>query len=398
MAKTHKEQQKRRSPDRPLEVAVLVDTCTGWGRRLVRGVSGYAIKHGPWHIWAESRGREEVMRLPRDWPGDGVIARVFNRRISDELAETGLPVVNVSSIGVDHCPFPRVSSDFRASAQLAFDHFAERGFKNFGYIGPLGRRYVQTHAGAFRETVREAGAECHIFNLIDASISNRRWSAIQKEFAVWLNGIPKPISVFSWATSAGSRTLALCRELGIAVPDEVAVLAGDNDPLLCNVTLPPMSGLVIGSEQIGYRAAHKLACMMAGEEVDPEDELIPPNHIDMRASTEVLAVEDKAMRWALQYLREHVFEPININDIAIEAALSRRQLERKFRDWLGRTPAEEIRRVRLARVRELLAETDLSVAEIATASGFSSLEYMSTAFKAATGLTPLRYRSTVRAR
>ncbi|MCG8402849.1 MAG: helix-turn-helix transcriptional regulator, partial [Firmicutes bacterium] len=88
----------------------------------------------------------------------------------------------------------------------------------------------------------------------------------------------------------------------------------------------------------------------------------------------------------------------SINDIALEAALSRRQLERKFRDWLGRTPAEEIRRLRLARVRELLAETDLSVAEIAKASGFSSLEYMSTAFKSATGLTPLRYRSTVRAR
>lgn len=398
--KSSRQAERKSDPNSPppTEVAVLVDTCTGWGRRLIRGIASYANKHGPWHVLVEPSGREEVMRLPKGWGGNGIIARVFNQGLADDLAATGIPVVNVSSIRLPRCSFPRVASDFRATAALAFEHFVERGFRHFGYIGPFSRRYVQPHAEAFRSRVREAGADFHPFNFFDSATSNRHRAAARERLTDWLDTVPKPIGIFSWATTAGSYALALCRDLNIVVPDELAVLAGDSDPLLCNLTIPPMSGLVIASEQVGYQAAGTLAKLMAGESIDETEKLVEPVRIDSRASTEVLAIADEELRNAVAYLREHAFEMITIDEVADEAAISRRQFERKFREWFGRAPAEELRRLRLARVQELLVQTDLTVSEIAWRSGFGSLEYMSTRFKAVTGMTPLRYRSTMRAR
>ena len=71
-------------------------------------------------------------------------------------------------------------------------------------------------------------------------------------------------------------------------------------------------------------------------------------------------------------------------------------LERRFKELLNRTPAEEIRRVKLERVRELLTETQMSIPEIADAAGFNYVEHMIPAFKKVFGCTPTAYRKRVR--
>ena len=79
------------------------------------------------------------------------------------------------------------------------------------------------------------------------------------------------------------------------------------------------------------------------------------------------------------------------------AFLSRSQLEHKFRRFLGHSPQVEIRRVQIARICQLLAETDLPLKEISECAGFAHVEYMSVVFKRVTGDTPGHYRKNIQA-
>ncbi len=386
------------SPKEP-QVAILVDTSTGWGRRLIQGVINYSMKHGPWHLWLEPRGRSEAGRLPSGWDGDGIIARVSTQRIADELSKLGKPVINVSGIELKRVEFPRVTSNYSATAHMVAEHFLERGYRQFAYVGPLRHNYVRVHAAAFQHEVELAGSRWHIFNDREPSSTSVRWQEHLEQLGEWLQRLPKPVGVFTWATSSGTHVLEMARRLGIAVPDEMAVVGGDDDDVVCNATVPALSSVLTASEQIGHRAAAMMDQVFAGHPVDNHHhETIEPIQVTARGSSEALAIEDIELRNAVIYLRQNAYKPITVDKVADSVPMTRRSLERKFRKWFQRSPLQEIRRLRIARARELLVMTDLSVADIAEASGFGTLEYMSTTFKEATGITPLRFRTQSRGR
>ena len=115
-------------------VAVLVDTSSSWGRRIIRGIDNYTLKHGPWQLFLEARGMEDHFSTPPGWEGDGIIARIGNARMADEIAALEVPVVNVSGIVLPKDPFPRVTSDLSATGKLALEHFLDRGFRHFAYF------------------------------------------------------------------------------------------------------------------------------------------------------------------------------------------------------------------------------------------------------------------------
>ena len=377
-------------------IAVLVDTATGWGRRLVRGVTNYARTRDAWHLWVEPRGQNEHLRVPHGWGGDGVVARVSTQRMADELAKLRVPVVNVSGIELPRARFPRVTTNYEASARLAAEHLLERGYRNFAYVGPLRHGFVRRHAGAFENVVRETGAACATFDYRHDLAHGALWAERQRELGDWLEHLPKPVGVFGWATSACTQVLDLCRARGVPAPDDVAVLAGDDDPLLCDTTSPPLSAVLVASEQIGFHAAARLDRLLQGQRDKGEQELLDPISVTTRGSTEAFAIEDADLRQAMIFLRQNAYRPLSIGEIADAVPMARRSLERKFRLMTGRTPLDEIRRLRLARVRELLAMTDRSVADIAEATGFGRPEYMTAIFRQAERTTPLRYRRRVR--
>lgn len=382
----------------PPLVAVLVATSTGWGRRLISGIANYADKHGPWHLWTEPRGFSEAMHLPRGWDGDGVIARIHTQSLADELLQSGLPLVNVSSIELDRCPVPCVTTNYASSARMAVEHFLNSGYQQFAYVGALRRPYVLEAAKCFEEAVHAAKAECRLFDYAEASMSGSRWPERRRRLGDWLVSLPKPIGIYSWASSAGAHVLDVCRYRGIVVPDEVAVLGGDDDPLQCNTTSPTLSSIVVASEKIGYRAAERLDRMMRGEQDTGEMERIEPLTLSIRGSTDALAISDEELRRAVIYLRRHAYRPLNVSEVADAVPMARRSLERRFRRFFERTPAEEIRRLRIERARSLLATTDLSVAEIASATGYATPTHLSVTFRNVVGVTPLRFRSQVRGR
>ncbi|MEQ8835824.1 MAG: helix-turn-helix domain-containing protein, partial [Lacipirellulaceae bacterium] len=184
----------------------------------------------------------------------------------------------------------------------------------------------------------------------------------------------------------------ICHLREIRVPDEIAILAGHNDELMCDVSTPPLSSIAIAGQRIGSEAMALLDRLSQGEQVSEEPRLIPPKGVTSRQSTDILAIDDETVVRALRFIRAHAFQDIVVKDILREIPVSRRCLEIQFRNYLGRSPAEEIRRVRLEKGRELLSQTTMSISEIATACGFANATRFGVAFRKREGKTPLAYR------
>jgi LacI family transcriptional regulator len=379
-------------------IAVLVDTSTGWGRRLIRGVVGYMRKHGGWNLWVHACGQDEPMRLPPGWTGEGIIARVADDPTARHVAAAGVPVVNVSGIELSEANFFRVTTDLRATGRLAAEHLLDCGLKHFAHAALPRLTYVQQQYQGFADKLSEAGYACPNYRPSFSPRSRRRWTSQARELTRWLKTLPKPIGILTWATTLGRQLIESCHQIGLHVPEEVAILGSDYDELLCETCLPSLSGVAVPSEQVGYEAALHLDRLMLGEPPTSQPVLIAPQGVVARHSTDILAVEDDDLAKAIRFIRDHAAEPIGVEDVLQEVAISRRRLERGFEKVLGRSPAAEIRRRHVEQAKRLLTETDMQIPDVAEASGFGSSTYFTYIFHREAGLSPLKYRTTTRAR
>ncbi len=377
-------------------VAVLVDTSTDWGRRLIRGVVGYVRKHGPWDLWVDARGQNEPMRLPPGWRGDGIIARVSDHHTARHVGDARLPAINVSGIELRGVRFCRVTTDLRKVGRLAAEHLRDRGLMHFAYATVLRLGYVQHQYQGFVDALAEADCRCSNYHPSFQSNSRQGWEAQEQELGQWLTPLPKPVGILAWGTTLGRQLIESCHRFGLRVPEDVAVIGGDYDELLCETCTPALSGVAVPSEQLGHEAALQLDRLMHGALAVSIQ--IPPQGVVARQSTDLLAVEDEDLALAIRFIRDHAAQPIEVEDVVREVAISRRRLERGFHKVLGRSPLAEIRRQHLAAAKRLLAETDLPIPDVAAAAGFGAPTHFALIFKRETGLSPLKYRTATRAR
>jgi LacI family transcriptional regulator len=191
----------------------------------------------------------------------------------------------------------------------------------------------------------------------------------------------------------GQHVLDACQRLNVAVPEQVAVIGCDDDAVLCNLCHPPLSSVIPNPERIGYEAAALLDRMMSGSAAPTTPQRIEPVGVHTRQSTDVLAIDDPAVASALRFIRERAFQGVSMKDVLKHSDMSRSLLERKFRQYLGHSPQAEIRSNQLKRVKQLLAESDLPLGEIAALAGYAHPEYMSVVFKRETGQTPGQFRA-----
>jgi LacI family transcriptional regulator len=178
----------------------------------------------------------------------------------------------------------------------------------------------------------------------------------------------------------------------MSVPEQVAILGVDNDDLICRLCTPPLSSVMPNAEAVGFRAAETLAKLMDGQQDVQPVSLLPPIGIATRQSTDVVAINDRAVADALQYIRLHACEGLTVDEVVGANKVSRSTLERQVRKFLRRTPQEEIRRVQVNRAQELLMTTKLSLEKIAPMCGFEHPEYLHVVFKRVTGQTPGEFR------
>jgi len=373
-------------------VALLVETSLASGRDILRGIARYVREHEPWALYHEPRSLEDsVPGWLRTWKGDGILARIQNRSIAEEVRATGLPAVDVLGVAGDSA-LPLVHVDDAAIARMAGEHLLERGFRHFGFFGIGGENWSERRRTAFAATIEAAGYRVRIHELPRAALGSRSWETLENDLAAWVRRLPKPAGVMLCSDQRGTQFLEACRRAGVQTPDEVAVVGVDNDEPLCEVCNPPLSSVDANHVQVGYEAAALLDRLMAGGEPPSGPLFISPGRVVTRLSSEVLAIEDRQVAAALRLIREHACDPVGVDDMARMAGLSRSVLQRRFKALLKRSVHREILNVRLKRAGDLLSGTDLPLAEIAERSGFRHQEYMGAVFRARLGLTPGQFR------
>ena len=384
-------------------VALLIESSRAYGRGLLYGIADYVKTYGPWSIFYHERvvGDTAPHQL-RDWGLDGMIIRIENRQLIDTVRKMKIPTVDLFGRhklkGV-----PSMMHDPRSTGRLAAEHLLDRGFTRFGYCGLAGVHFSGLRQKHFEERLAEAGYKPSVFiagtdnkNQVDVAHTELSNLAKSRELMQWLHELPKPVGVMACNDPMGQQLLTACGECDFAVPEEIAVIGVDNDELVCELCDPPLSSVQPNNRKTGFDAAAMLDRMMQGKEVSDEKIFVRSLGIVTRQSTDVMAIEDVDTATAVQYIREHACEGISVDDVIKHVLLSRSTLERRFLQYLGRTPYAEITRVRMDRIKYLLESTDLPLRGIADLTGFQHIERMCTLFKTHEGIAPGQYRDRTR--
>ena len=308
------------------------------------------------------------------------------------------PCVNVSS-ALEETPFPRVGLDNDAMGRMAADHFLQRGVKHFAIMGYKPYRYVQEREAGYRAALRAAGHE-KVFAFYTAPPSPRggHWALTGQELHHWLLALPKPVGVLATHDQHGLELAEVCRLVGLRVPDDVAIMGCDNDELICQLAYPPLTSVQNAGERTAFEAGGILERWIDGEFPPTEPVLLPPGRIIVRQSSDILTIPDPELCAAVRFIRNNAEASIGVEDVLREVMISRRSLERKFRTVLGRSPLDEIRRVRIERVKDLLTASDLPMPEIAARAGFSGPDRLAVVFRDETGMAPTAFRQQFRLR
>lgn len=378
-------------------VALLIESSRAYGREILHGIGAFLQTHGPWSVYYQERGLgDAVPDWFRDWRGEGVIARIESRALVHRIRRLRVSAVDLRG-RFDVPGIPLIETDDRAVVKLAIGHLAGRGLRHFAFCGFAGANYSERRLAYYRELLGSTAVP-EVFEgpALPAGSDTVHVEAEglsqEQSLVYWVQKLPRPVGVFACNDIRAQHVLNVCRTQGVSVPDEVAVLGVDNDELLCNLSYPPLSSVEPDARQIGYQAAALLEQMMAGKPVPAAKVFVPPRGVVARASTAGLAIPDRHVAAALRYIRENACNGLDVGEVLAQVPLSRSTLERRFQKYLARSPKEEILRVRLDRVKQLLAETDYTLAAIARRTGFQYVEHLSTLFLRKVGLTPGQYR------
>jgi LacI family transcriptional regulator len=387
---------------RRARVALLVQSATGYGRGMLRGIAAYIREAGPWAVFHRPGGLlQSIPEQLHAWRPEGIIAQLENPLFVRQVRRMKLPVVDLFG-GLRSAGIPRLRDDNAAISRLVADFFLQRGYVHFAYCGPRGVFYCEQRRDAFVAHLAQAGYEVSVYEtpapagIFGAFNLEAAGELDLPRIAAWIESLPKPVAVMASSDIRGQQVLSACSERGIAVPDELAVAGVGNDEVLCQLCDPLLTSVELNMERKGYEAAALLDRLMKGEKAPKDEILFEPVRMVSRGSTDSVAVTNCDLMSALRFIRDHYAEGISVQDIADHVALSRSTLQRRFATLLGRSPRDEIVQTQVQRVKDLLATSDLSLTRIAALAGFEHLESMCRLFKNRTGKTPGQFRKEAR--
>jgi LacI family transcriptional regulator len=387
------------------QVALLLETSCEYGRGLLRGIVRYSRLHGPWSLNVAPGHLQQIFPNARSWNGTGIIGRTQSPEMLNLIRSTGLPFVSAS---LDDCRslysgnnFGEINTDCAAIARMVADHFVDRGLRHFAYCGFDGYGWSSHREEVFSQYLNGLGFSCAVHRLayphwMERSNGIERWEDDQPALREWLRTLRKPVGLMACNDVCGRKVLEACAAIGLRVPEDIAVVGVDNDEMLCELSSPPLSSVVLDLERAGYEAATLLHRMMRGESIPDSRIMVAPSFIAIRQSSDVVAPKDPYVAVALRFVKDHAGKAISVSDVSREVGVSRRTLERRFYGALGRSIASEITRSKLERAKRILRETNLPSHRVAAAAGFGSVKTFNRVFRFSEGMPPNHFRQSLK--
>jgi LacI family transcriptional regulator len=356
--------------DKQRRIAVMLDLECLYKRHsaVFNGTQSYARQRG-WQSIIDEHVHDTLSSLQAETsPYDGIIARA-TRQVADHAARCNVPLVNVWFSSPVRDRLPGVFADFEAAGRMGAEHLLSRGFRSFAAAAKQTDRTHHVELEEFCRVVGEAGCACLTTKIPDSKQTLKEWRTAKRNMVDWMSNWRIPIGVFAGDAIDARIVVQLCHERGWRVPEDVAVISGDNEEMLCENPRPSLTSLESGQERIGHKAAQLLGQLMDEKEAgktkegasSPKHIFLPPTALIVRESTDFFSVNDELVASALAFIAVHGHRPISAADVARGVATSLRSLQRRFQKILGRPIAAQIRRTRIERAKRELTQSKLSI-------------------------------------
>jgi LacI family transcriptional regulator len=386
-----------------IKIAFAHNNITHNTEGLMAGISEYIRDKGNWQliIWPDCSQKSLMFLKERGCKGAFVSIQTTMK--AEELLRIGIPVIGVATIqNLLNLPF--ISANSKEVAQMACEYLLKKKFKNFAFFGLTQAKWSAERLEYFSQCLAKSGHNVHVFKEKHAILTNdpipftSLWiktalNTGQQKLIEWLKQLPKPVAILASTDIFACHLINVAKEAGFSIPDEIALLGVNNDNAICNICDPPLSSITLNFKKAGYDAAKLLDKMISGHETMQGQCIeIQPTHVETRGSTDVYAIDDPAIVQAMKYIRQNGNTPLQVNAIANHVYMSKRLLQLKFHDVIGKSVHDEIIQAHFEIAKAMLIETNLPVDEIAVRSGFHYTSNMRRAFKKITGMLPQKYR------
>lgn len=364
----------------------------GWyDYRLHCGIEKYAQEHG-WHL-SEDLAREKV--IPWGWNGEGILAWMgAGDDLADFVIKAKKPTVDFS-LRRPQLKFARALEDTTVTAQLVADHLLSRGFRHFLFYSDAHNWIYNERGTAFVKILESAGRNAKWLRWHESlayRTDRKAWRCKREWLAKELKSAPKPVGIFAASDGLALELLETCETVGIAVPEEVAIVGAGNSLLAVDAMHTPISSVDVNMEMIGYCGAKLLDELMSRCPAPQRLVRVSPFRLIVRKSSDLVAVNHPGVARSLRFMWEHCHEPVGVADLARAASMSVRSFHQAFVDNLGRPPGGELHRIRIERAKKLLADSGEKIEAIAEMCGYQSGNSFWVAFKQATGMSPKQYQ------
>lgn len=373
--------------------------------KAYRGVIQYARENTGWEIFVNDQSfslthqfseYSDLLRLRID----GLIFADQKHHTCAQVTKLHIPAVNINGYRGNQ-RISGVSSDDPEVGRMGARYFLERGFRSLAFCGPGNWNWCRKRADAFAVETERAGKKCSLFlpeyaydndyEYENDANPNQQWTTPAK-LREWIDLLEKPVGIMGCHDQRALHALEACKDLGLQIPNEVSLLGVDNNLLLCEASEPSLSSVDLDPTRIGYEAARLLDQMLTRKIRKPSRHIVPPKRIVTRMSSDISAIDDQALARALQYIQKHKTQLIGVDEIVEATGVSRRTLERRFKDYFRLTINQELCRQRIELAKMLLFDTHLPIESIALQCGFRYSTYFSHIFEKETGVSPGRWR------
>ena len=370
-------------------IILLLETSRAFGRQLIIGIARYSRLNGPWSFYKEPIDLKSSVPHLTTWKPDGIIMR--DSLITKELLKLRIPTI----LAIHNSSYPKnlpvIKTDSSSIAKLASEHLIEKGLKNFAFCGFNNYDWSKERRFYFNRFISEAGYKTHNY-ILPKRIKKNDWENEQQHVSNWIKTLPKPVGIFACNDDRGQHILEVCKLIDLKVPEDVAVVGVDNDPMICEIGDPPLTSIALNVESAGYEAAKLLDGLIEKKKISKRQILVSPSHIVQRQSSNILAVDNAEVALAIRYIRNNAKNKILVKDVVKTTGISRRALERRFRKTIHRSIYDEIRQVRVEWISKLLIESDLSISQITSLFNFTDVEHISRYFKKEKGIGLREFR------
>jgi LacI family transcriptional regulator len=351
-------------------IALLFNANKVFDYEVIAGIAAYfGNTRAAWDIFVEEDFRLRLAGIEH-WQGDGIIANFDDPAVAAALSHCTVPVVAVGGSYADpaNCPagVPYVATDNIKLIELARQHLSDVGLQHFAMFSVPAtdeNRWARERENAFLNLMQGDHLEAEIFR--GCATNAHSWEAAVQGQIDWLRSLPKPVGIIAVTDARARQLIQACIIANIEVPEQVAIIGIDNDPLVRRLTRIPLSSVIHGTQEMGRAAAQLIEQMLHGVRPPNTPIVVPPAGIKVNASSQYQLIKHPNVMRARHFIRQYAGQGIKTAQVAHYVGVSRSALDAQFHQELGCSVHDVIRSFRLNAAKAGLESGGCGIADMA---------------------------------